>query len=307
MQTILGAGGVIGKELAKSLPQYTSAIRLVSRNPVKVNDTDELFPADLLNAEAVMQAVAGSEIAYLVAGLPYNHKTWAAQWPVIMQNVIAACKAHNCKLVFFDNIYGYGPVDGVMTEDTPMNPSSKKGTTRKEIATMLMKEYESGTLQALIARAPDFYGPATPLSLTTPMIFDRLKRGKTAQWMLNADLEHAFIYTPDAGRATALLGNTATAYNQAWHLPVPKEMITGKAFIEKAAAVYNAKPNFTVLRRWMIRIGSLFNGIIKESMEMLYQYDRDYIFSSEKFSKAFPGFRVTSYDEGISNTAAYYK
>lgn len=307
MQTILGAGGVIGKELAKSLPQYTNAIRLVSRNPVKVNDTDELFPADLLNAEAVMQAVAGSEIAYLVAGLPYNHKTWAEQWPVIMTNVIAACKAHHCKLVFFDNIYAYGPVDGVMTEDTPMNPSSKKGATRKEIVTMLVKEYESGALQALIARAPDFYGPATPLSLTTPMIFDRLKRGKTPQWLLNPELQHAFIYTPDAGRATALLGNTATAYNQVWHLPAPKEMITGKAFIEKAAAAYNAKPRFTALRKWMIRLGSLFSGIIKESMEMLYQYDRDYIFSSEKFSRAFPDFKVTGYDEGIKNTAAYYK
>lgn len=307
MQTILGAGGIIGKELAKSLPQYTNAIRLVSRNPVKVNDTDELFPADLLDAEAVMNAVAGSETAYLVAGIPYNHKTWAAQWPVIMKNVIAACKTHQCKLVFFDNIYAYGPVNGVMTEDTPMNPSSKKGATRKEIATLLMKEYESGALQALIARAPDFYGPATPLSLTTPMIFDRLKRGKTTQWMLDAEHKHAFIYTPDAGRATALLGNTPTAFNQVWHLPVPKEMITGRVFIEKASAAYNVAPRFTVLKKWMIRIGALFSGIIKESMEMLYQYDRDYLFSCEKFSNTFPEFTITGYDEGIKNTATYYQ
>ncbi|MCB0684622.1 MAG: hypothetical protein KDC32_27455, partial [Saprospiraceae bacterium] len=31
MQTILGAGGAIGIELAKALPQYTDRIRLVSR------------------------------------------------------------------------------------------------------------------------------------------------------------------------------------------------------------------------------------------------------------------------------------
>lgn len=307
MQTVLGAGGIIGKELAKALPQYTNSIRLVSRNPVKVNYTDELFPADLLNAEAVMKAVAGSEIAYLVAGIPYNHKTWAAQWPVIMSNVINACKTHQCKLVFFDNIYSYGPVNGVLTEATPMNPSSKKGATRKQIVNMLVKEYESGALQALIARAPDFYGPATPLSFSTPMIFDRLKKGKKAQWLLNPEHRHTFIYTPDAGKATALLGNTGSAYNQVWHLPVPNEPITGKAFIEKAAAAYNVQPGIMPLPKWMIRLGGLFNGLIKESIEMLYQYEQDYLFSSDKFNKAFPDFKTTGYDEGIKNTAAYYK
>ena len=43
MQTILGAGGVIGKELAKSLPEFTDKVRLVGRNPKKVNLTDGLF------------------------------------------------------------------------------------------------------------------------------------------------------------------------------------------------------------------------------------------------------------------------
>lgn len=43
MQTILGSGGAIGTELAKHLTNYTGQIRLVSRNPKKVNLTDELF------------------------------------------------------------------------------------------------------------------------------------------------------------------------------------------------------------------------------------------------------------------------
>ena len=42
MQTILGSGGAIGISLAKELMNYTNQIRLVSRNPKKVNETDEL-------------------------------------------------------------------------------------------------------------------------------------------------------------------------------------------------------------------------------------------------------------------------
>jgi nucleoside-diphosphate-sugar epimerase len=157
MQTILGAGGIIGKELAKSLPKYTDRIRLVSRNPKKVNLTDEIFSANLADAGQTLQAVQGSEVVYLTAGLPYNIRTWQGQWPIIMKNVIDACNKNNAKLVFFDNVYSYGRVNGWMTENTSTNPSSRKGEVRKKIADMIMDEVGRGKLKAIIARAADFY------------------------------------------------------------------------------------------------------------------------------------------------------
>jgi nucleoside-diphosphate-sugar epimerase len=235
MQTILGAGGIIGKELAKSLPKYTDRIRLVSRNPKKVNPSDEIISADLLDADQIMKAVQGSEIVYLTAGLPYNIKTWQSQWPVIMKNVIDACKKHNAKLVFFDNVYPYGRVKGWMTEDTPFNPLSKKGEVRKKIDDMILDEVRRGKLKAIIARAADFYGPNTPLSFVNVMVFDKLIREKKAQWLINDQAKHSLTYTPDAGKATAILGNTGNAYNQVWHLPTDRNALTGKEFIEKAA------------------------------------------------------------------------
>jgi len=127
MQAIFGAGGAIGNELAKNLTAYTDRIRIVSRNPKPVNKTDEIFIANLTDKKQVIDAVKGSEVAYLVAGLKYNIKIWKEMWPVIMSNVIEACKENGTKLVFFDNVYVYGKVDGKMTEKTPVNPCSKKG------------------------------------------------------------------------------------------------------------------------------------------------------------------------------------
>ena len=57
-QTILGSGGAIGIELAKALTAYTTDIRLVSRNPKKVNPNDEVFPADC----TVVAAGANSDL-----------------------------------------------------------------------------------------------------------------------------------------------------------------------------------------------------------------------------------------------------
>ena len=160
MQTIFGSGGVIGKELAKSLKKYTDKIRLVARNPQKINEGDELFPADLTNKDMLFKAVEGSSIVYVTIGLPYNVKTWEKNWPIFISNVIDACIKYNSKLVFFDNIYMYDKnFLGDMTEETPINPSSKKGVVRMNIAKMIMDAVEEGKLTALIARSADFYGP----------------------------------------------------------------------------------------------------------------------------------------------------
>ena len=214
MQTILGANGVIATELAKALPKYTDKIRLVSRNPKRVNETDELFTADLLDSEKTVRAIDGSEVVYLTAGLTYNIKIWREQCPVIMRNVIEGFKKHNSKLVFFDNVYCYGKVTGWMTEETPMNPVSEKGKVRQQIAGMILDEVKKGTLTALIARAPDFYGPNTPQSFVNVMVFENFKKGKKAQLLVSDKFLHSFIYTPDAGKATAILGNTTSAFNQ---------------------------------------------------------------------------------------------
>ena len=73
MQTILGANGQIADELAKELKtKYTSDIRLVNRNPKKINNTDLVFQANLMDAAKTAEAVKGSEIAYLTVGLPMN-------------------------------------------------------------------------------------------------------------------------------------------------------------------------------------------------------------------------------------------
>ncbi|MBK6948894.1 MAG: NAD-dependent epimerase/dehydratase family protein [Haliscomenobacter sp.] len=299
MQTILGAGGVIANNLVKHLPEYTQQIRLVSRNPKPVLGTEELVPADLLNRDQVSRAVAGSEVVYLTAGLTYTIKVWQTQWPVLMRNVLDACQEHGAKLAFFDNVYAYGRVNGWMTEDTPYNPCSKKGEVRAKIATMLMEEAHRGKLQALIVRGADFYGPNTPLSFLTATVFDNLRKGKAAQIMVNAETLHSFTYTPDAGKAMAILGNTPSAFNQIWHAPTAPNPLNTRQIVETAAGILGVSPKYTVLSRPMLRMVGWFVPVIRESIEMLYQNDQDYLFDSSKFNQAF-GFEPMAYEKGIA-------
>ncbi|MDQ8747886.1 NAD-dependent dehydratase [Elizabethkingia miricola] len=300
MQTILGANGQIGEELARELKRnFTSDIRIVSRHAKKVNDTDEIFSADLSVREKAIEAVRGSEIAYFTLGLPISSDLWEKQFPVILRNVIDACKVNGTKLVFFDNTYMYPQDDRILTENTAFAPVGRKGRVRREMAEMVLKEIQSGELEAVICRAPEFYGPAKTQSITNTLIFNNIKEGKTLKVPLSDKKKRSLIWTPDASRATALIGNTPDAFGQTWHLPVDKSHPTYREFIRTASGIYDKDLKYSLVPKFVFSIGALFNKKMKELLELLPRYEHNNIFDDSKFRNRFPEFKVTSYKQGI--------
>ncbi|MFT4123901.1 MAG: NAD-dependent epimerase/dehydratase family protein [Microbacteriaceae bacterium] len=302
MQTVLGSGGQIADELTRALRRnFTDDIRLVSRTPRKVHDTDQLVSADLMDAEATDRAVAGSDIVYLTVGLPMDSGLWEARFPTMMANTIAACRKHGARLVFFDNTYMYPRTATPQTEDTLFEPVGRKATVRAQIATTLLAEMAAGSIDAVICRAPEFYGPGKTQSLTNSAVFDRIRRGKRPLVPLSARTRRSLIWTPDASRAMALIGNTSDADGQTWHLPVAPDRLTYLDMIDIASEVVGRTIPFTTVPEWAFRIGGLVNPAVKEASELLPRYRQDNIFDSSKFAARFPDFSITSYHDGITH------
>ncbi|MDO9554768.1 NAD-dependent epimerase/dehydratase family protein [Rhodonellum sp.] len=299
--TVLGSTGNIGTQLAKELKMYTDIIRLVSRNPRKINDTDQIMKADLLLENQVDAAVAGSDTVYLVAGITYRTKLWQKQWPVIMGNTIQACIKHNAKLVFFDNMYCYDPMHvGHLTETTPVNPKSKKGKVRAEIAQMILDQIAAGKLKAMIVRAADFYGPNAKLSFLNESVINRMKAGKTAQWLYAKNKKHSFTYIPDAAKATAFLAQQQSAWDQIWHLPTSKEYPSGQEIVNILAKELDMAPKLQVLPGFMVGILAVFIPPLKEVSELSYQLEQDYCFDSTKIESTY-NLKATPLEEGLRN------
>ena len=192
-----------------------------------------------------------------------------------------------------------------MTEETPFNPCSAKGEIRARIATTLLDEIKAGSLTALIARAADFYGPATATGIPNVLVFDAYAKKQAASWFVNNQVPHSLTYTPDAARGVLTLLESDTAWNQTWHLPTTPNPPTGREFIGQAAEAMHVAPQSRVLSRPMIRVYGWFKPVVGELYEMLYQYDSPYLFDSSKFTRAF-GFPGTPYAEGIRATAESY-
>lgn len=305
LHTLLGANGTIASALLPVLQAEGQQVRLVSRNPKPVPGTESIV-ADVLDYEQVLHAVKGSDIVYMLVGIQYNASVWERDWPVIMRNVINACKAANARLIFFDNAYMYGKVDGDITETTPYRPVSRKGKVRAGVAQMLEAEMRSGALKGIIARAVDFYGPGvTDKSAAGVLVFANMKKGKKAQWFLNADVPRSYNYTPDAARALYMLSQSEDAFGQIWHLPCVSPALTGRQFIQLAAKEMGATNSVTVLPKWLLKVIGWFNPFMREMQEMQYQDAFPFRFSSAKFEKHFH-FTPTSYETGVKATAQWY-
>ena len=303
MHTLLGSNGTVGPGLAAALRQRNIPVRGVNRRP-HPGDWEHVV-ADVTNPADVLAAVDGSEVVYLLVGINYNLKVWRRDWPIIMENTIMACQATGAKLVFMDNVYAYGLVEGPMTEKTPMHPTSEKGKVREKIARMLLDAMDKG-LKACIARGADFYGPHCETSVLNITLFERYAAGKSAYLMGRADKIHTYTYSTDIGPALAILGTDARADGQVWHLPTSAERWTGEQWARAAAAAFGVPPKYQATPTFMLRLIGLFNPLMHELAEMNYQFTHDYIFSSEKFERTF-GVTPTPIEKGLAETVAFYQ
>jgi nucleoside-diphosphate-sugar epimerase len=108
-------------------------------------------------------------------------------------------------------------------------------------------------------------------------------------------------YTSDLARGTAMLGNSAEAYNQIWNLPVDKKVLTGEEWIRLFAKELKSTDKYQVMPGWLMKTLGLFVPVLNEVYEMRYQYDRDYYFDSSKFIGHFD-FIPTSNEEAVRKT-----
>jgi len=306
LHTILGAGGAIGNNLLDLLTQNGEQVRLVSRK-YRPAENAESVVANVLDKSDLAEALRGSGVVYLLVGIDYSASSWEIHWPVIMENVISVCADQQIPLIFFDNIYMYGLVEGEIAESTPFQPNSRKGKVRANIASMLLDAVQSGKIKALIARSADFYGPhSAQVSFLHQLVIGRHMHGKKAQWMVNPNVPHTFTYTPDAAKALYILAKDESAFGKTWHLPSSTPSLTGEELIQLSAVVCDAPSGTQVISKLMMRVLGIFVPVLRESIEMLYQYERPYHFNSQAFQKKY-GFNPTPYQKGIQETVDFYR
>jgi nucleoside-diphosphate-sugar epimerase len=298
LHLILG-GGVIGHAVADELMLHRLPHTLASRSPSAHASPHRRV--DALDAAALRTACADASHVYVTLGLRYDTRTWQRDWPRVIDNLLAAARVHRFTLVFFDNVYPYGPapLQVPMTEDHPQQPPSRKGKVRKALDDTLLRAMRDEGLRLVIGRCADFYGPGVRNSMLYAAAIERQLQGKPAQWLGNPDLLHSTTYTIDAARALVRLALDEGAHGRVWHLPTAEKALSSRALLEYTARQLGAPSRVQVMPRLMLHALALFMPLLREVREMLYQNEHDYVFSSAKFMHRYPDFRITPHEQGL--------
>jgi nucleoside-diphosphate-sugar epimerase len=220
--------------------------------------------------------------------------------------VIEGAAAAGARFIAMENLYMYGLTDGrPLTEDLPYAPNTRKGTVRARMSEELMEVHTSGRVRVAIGRASDFFGPRVITSAAGEQVFGRAVEGKSAQVAGDPDQPHTYTYVPDIGRGLVILGEREEALGQAWHLPSP-ETLTTREFVEMIFEEAGKPARVQAAPKILLRAIGLFNPGIRETIEMLYEFEEPFVVDHSKFEQAF-GEHATPLKEAIGDTVRWYR
>lgn len=299
--------GPVGRDAAYRLAERGTPIRIAQRRrPQDLPAGADFVACDALDPASVRAAISGAGQVVLSIGLAYSGKVWRASWPKIMTNFVEACAASGARLVFFDNLYMYGPCTAPMRETNPLTSFGEKPAARSEATRIWMRASDAGRLKVAAVRAPDFYGPGVGLSVFGDYGFGALAKGKAANYIGSPDLPHDFAYVPDCGRAVVtLLDASDDAFGRPWHVPCAPTR-TAREILAIGAKAIGVKPRLTALPLWSLRVMSFLAPALDGFREMRFNWDRPYRVDATDFASRFWG-DATPFEIGAVETAKAFQ
>lgn len=297
--------GPIGRAVTQELVNRGKKVRVVNRSgKADVPNGVEIMKGDVTDHAFTREAAKGASVVYQCTNPPYTE--WVELFPALQAGVLEGAASAGAKLIVMDNLYMYGPTAGKpLTEDLPDKATSRKGMTRARMAQDIMTAHQSGKVRAAIGRASDYFGPGAMDSAAGDRLFLAALGGKAAGVMGNPDLPHTYSYVPDIGKALVTLGEREEALGQIWHLPAP-ETVTTREFVNRVFQETGYTPRLQIANKLMVRAIGLFVPIMREFVEMYYEYNEPFIMSHDKFANAF-GTDVTPLQEAIHTTVAWFR
>jgi len=303
LHVVLGASGNLGSAVVRELVKQGKSVRGVSRSgKAELPESAEVMTADASNPESARRACKGASVVYNCTNAPYDR--WPELLPPILEGVIEGASASGAKLVHADNLYMYGPVEGPMTEDLPYRATGKKGKTRARMAERLMEAHKKGEVRVTIGRASDFYGPGVLLSAAGSQVFGATLEGKKVQVLGNLDVPHTYTFVLDCAKALITLGDRDEALGEIWHVP-NAETLTTRQFLQMIFEEAGKAPKIQAAPGYLVKVMGLFNPMMRELKEMLYEFENPFIVDDGKYKNAFGG-EVTPHRDAIRMTLDWY-
>lgn len=297
---VLGAGGGIGSHVVDALLAAGRPVRAVTRRPTPLPDGAEPSVADLRDPAALRAVLAGAAVVVHAAQPAYTR--WGQEFPSLTAAIADA--AEGTRLVFADNLYGYGPVDGPLTEDLPGAATDAKGRVRVAMAGDLLRRHAEGRLEVVIGRASDYFGPRGTATVAGDTMVPAAIRGATVRVTGRADVPHSWSYLPDVGRALALLADAPAG--RVFHLPVAPPCSQQELADAFARAAGRGRARVSALPGPLHRVLAPVHPMLRELLGTRHQFAAPFVVDDGRFRREVGPFATTPLDEAAAATVAWF-
>jgi nucleoside-diphosphate-sugar epimerase len=305
LHVVFGAAGAIGGAVVGELLREGRSVRAVSRGG-RAPEGAQGVAADVADPAEAAAAAADAAVVYHCASPPYTK--WPQLFPPLTRSILGAAESSGAKLVFADNLYAYGPVDGRLREDLPAIAPGRKGRIRAGMAAELLGAHRDGRARVAIGRASDYYGPHGTGSVAGDTVFGRILAGKKPQWPGRLDQLHTFQFLPDIARGLLVLADHRQADGQVWHLPAAEPLTAQQFFDMVAQAARRPVPvHASVASPALLAAAGVFSPLLREMRETAYQFRAPFVIDSSKFDAAFGRLEPTPHSDAVEQTVTWYR
>jgi len=302
LHVIFGAGP-LGKWTARELVRLGKTVRMINRSGQagRLPESVEVVASDAYDAAKNIALTRGATAIYQCAQPHYYE--WSEKFPPLQKAILDAAAENGAKLIVGDNLYMYGRFTGVLREDSPIQPNTKKGRVRAGMAQSVLEAHAAGRVRAAIGRASDFFGPDD--TALTGYAIQPAVQDKAANLLGRTDQPHTFTYVADFGRLLATPGVRDEALGQVWFAP-SNPPLTQAEFIRLIEAELGRPVKTLVGSPLLVRLLGLFNKEMAETVEMMFEWTAPYVVDTSKAERAF-GLRPTPMQQAVRETLAWCK
>lgn len=304
LHVVIGFGPA-GAATARLLSGQGHSVRVFTRSGRTPEPGIEHVALDVTDSAQLAQAVEGATAIYGCAAPPYPR--WADAWPPLAASLCTAAEASGAVLVLLGNLYGYGPVDGPLTEDLPLAATGRKGRVRATVWEQARDLHEQGRIKAVEVRASDFFGPGvTDGGHLAARVMPPLLRGKAVSVLGNPDAPHSWTYLPDVARALVEIAGQERAWGRPWHVPTAPPRSARDMVGLLADRAGTGPVAVHGVPSAVLAAAGLFSPLMRELKEVRYQFDRPFVVDSRAYEAEFT-VRATPVDEQVAQTVDWWR
>jgi len=277
LHLVIGAGAV-GTAVARAALERGDTVRVLTRSGSGLDDPRvDRIRGDATDVKTVTHAALGTVAIYNCANPPYHR--WPQEWPPIAAALLEGARRSGAVLATVSNLYGYGPVQGPITEDLPLAATGSKGRVRAQMWLDALAAHEASEIRATEVRGSDYLGKGSQSQINAAAL-KALRRGRPVRVLGALDVPHSWTFTGDVGRTLVAAATSPAGWGRPWHVP-SAPACTVRELVADLARVAGVTP--VPVRRvppWIIRGAAPFVPILRELPEVDHQHTRPWVLDS---------------------------